>query len=68
MGHPALIVPSIARGKKNNKLKMINPHEYFSGIIFTALDVTGTGRHSIHFMIDCLAKHATGIVLVVQTN
>ena len=68
MGHPALIVPNTAKGRKTNKLKMINPREYFLGRIFTAVGVTGTGLHSMHFMIDPLAKHATGTALVVQTN
>jgi hypothetical protein len=47
---------------------MINPLEYFSGRIFTAVGVTGTGLHSIHFMTGPLAKHATGTALAEQTN
>ena len=68
MGHPALIEPSTASGKKTDKLKMFNVREYFLGKIFTAAGVTGTGLHSIHFMIDCFSKHAIGTALVVQTN
>ena len=68
MAHPLLIEPTTASGKKTDKLKMVNLREYFLGRIFTALGATGIGLHSIHFMIDCLAKHAIGTALVVQTN